>query len=383
MHSGITSFQSFTQNPRGVIREFRDSLPGPDAALALFFCSSEYDLRAMEEEIPHQFGSIPVLGCTTAGEIGPLGYQDRGFVGVTFSGPGWRASTGYAENLARLDSSQAHLLCQRLRSKLAVAHSRRSPGNSFAFMLIDGLSMREEPASCVLQNALGEVPLVGGSAGDGMAFGSTHVYADGHFRSDRVALAVVETALPVTVFKTQHIVPTQRRLVITGAAPEMRLVTEINGLPAAAEYARLIGAEPGHITATQFAASPLVVLIGGNAYVRSIQAINGDGSIRFFCAIEEGLVLRVAEGEDMVDSLLRTFEAIESEIGPPELVLACDCILRRLEIHQRNLGARIGQILRRNHSIGFNTYGEQFRGVHVNQTLSGVAIGSMEGLHVS
>ena len=35
----------------------------------------------------------------------------------------------------------------------------------------------------------------------------------------------------------------------------------------------------------------------------------------------------------------------------------------------------IGDYLRRQRVIGFNTYGEQYNGMHVNQTFTGVAIG--------
>ena len=35
----------------------------------------------------------------------------------------------------------------------------------------------------------------------------------------------------------------------------------------------------------------------------------------------------------------------------------------------------MSDILRRNNAIGFNTYGEQFCGVHVNQTLTAIALG--------
>src|SRR5204863_1716061 len=119
-----------------------------------------------------------------------------------------------------------------------------------------------------------------------------------------------------------------------------------------------------------------VVLIDGNNYVRSIQKVNPDDSVTFFCAIEEGLVLRVARGIDLVENLEQTFSEVRAEIGPPQLVLGWDCILRRLEIVHDHLQDRIANILRDNNTVGFNTYGEQFRGVHVNQTLSGVAIGA-------
>jgi hypothetical protein len=33
-------------------------------------------------------------------------------------------------------------------------------------------------------------------------------------------------------------------------------------------------------------------------------------------------------------------------------------------------------VLQENNTIGFHTYGEQFRGVHVNQTLVGIAFGA-------
>jgi hypothetical protein len=36
----------------------------------------------------------------------------------------------------------------------------------------------------------------------------------------------------------------------------------------------------------------------------------------------------------------------------------------------------VAELFRSNNTIGFNSYGEQFHGVHVNQTLTGIAIGS-------
>ena len=35
----------------------------------------------------------------------------------------------------------------------------------------------------------------------------------------------------------------------------------------------------------------------------------------------------------------------------------------------------MSELYRRNNVVGFNTYGEQYRSMHVNQTLTGVAIG--------
>jgi len=126
----------------------------------------------------------------------------------------------------------------------------------------------------------------------------------------------------------------------------------------------------------RFATSPVVVMIDGTDYVRSIQKANADGSLTFFCAIEEGVVFRVAHGVDLMENLEQTFDKIREEIGPPQLVIGCDCILRNLEVSQNGLKDRVGEIFSRNNTVGFSTYGEQFHGVHVNQTLTGIAIGS-------
>ena len=112
-----------------------------------------------------------------------------------------------------------------------------------------------------------------------------------------------------------------------------------------------------------------------NNYVRSIQRVEPGGGLKFYCAIDRGVVLRVARGEDLLENLEAAFSRVRAQIGPPQLVLTCDCILRKLEIDQMGLQEAVGEVLLRNNALGFNTYGEQFCGVHVNQTLTAVALG--------
>jgi hypothetical protein len=229
--------------------------------------------------------------------------------------------------------------------------------------------------SHTFQYALGKTILFGGSAGDDQKFSRTYVYRNGSFHSDSAALILISTSLPFKVFMTQHFVSTDERLVVTQADSATRTVSEINGRPAAAEYARLIGVDVRDLGARHFSTSPLVVKISGQEYVRSIQKANADGSLTLFCAIDKGVVLRVAHGADLVKNLQQTFDNIRVEIGKPQLVLGCDCILRNLEISRNGWEDRVEEIFRCNNTIGFNSYGEQFQGTHVNQTFTGIAIG--------
>ncbi len=368
--------QSCTQDPAAAVEALHAGLWQPDVSLVLFFCSSEYDRDALAAEMAHRFAGVPVVGCTTAGEIGPLGCRDHSVAGVSFATEVCSAEIGHLEDLRGFRLSDGVAFAQDLRRRLEEGARDNEAGNSFAFLLVDGLSGHEEQLAHALQQGLGDIPLVGGSAGDSLSFERTFIYWDGRFTSDAAVLVVLTTPLPFTEFKTQHFVPTDERLVVTDARPDQRVVVEINGLPAAEEYARILGLDAGELDPVHFAASPVVVLIDGANYVRSIQKAEPDGSLKFYCAIERGVVLRVAKSDDLVANLESAFSRVRAQIGPPLLVLTFDCILRKLEIAASGIEDAVSDILRRNNAIGFNTYGEQFCGVHVNQTLTAVALGS-------
>jgi hypothetical protein len=381
IRKSIRIAQSCAKDPRDAVEELHAGVAQPDMALVIFFCSNEYDRDVLAAEMDRRFANVQVVGCTTAGEIGPTGCRDHSIAGVSFSADVCTALTGRVEHLQQFEIADGQAFAQDLLHRLEgdAPGTDRQDGDrqdTFAFLLVDGLSVREELLAHALQEGLGEIPVIGGSAGDGLSFGSTYVYSDGRFHSDSAVLALVSTPLPFTTFKTQHFVPTDERMVVTEADPSQRTVKEINGLPAAEEYARILGVPEADLDPIHFAASPVVVLIDGADYVRSIQKVNSDGSLTFFCAIENGVVLRAANGVGMVANLEKAFSQVRAEVGPPQLVLACDCILRKLEIVHSGLEDRVSDILRRNNAVGFNTYGEQYCGVHVNQTLTGIALGS-------
>jgi len=376
MQTGIRQGYSTATDVREAVRQFQTAVDQPDTALVLFFCSNDYDLDLLASELNRAFAGVQLVGCTTAGEIGPNGYCERGIVGVSFARSICSAVSGYCDRLCHFEPADGHALAGRLQFELERKAIHASPRNTFAFLITDGLSVREEVVARTIKESLGSIPLAGGSAGDGLSFRQTWIFADGSFRSDCSVLTLISTPLPFIVFKTEHLVPTQERWVITAADPSRRIVREINGFPAAQEFARLAGVPVDALTPQHFAATPLVVTIGGNCYVRAIQKVNPDASITFYCAIEDGVVLRVARGVHLVANLEEAFSRIRAAVGPPLLVLACDCILRRMEIVDRHLEHQVEQILLRNSTVGFNTYGEVLEGIHINQTLTGIAIGA-------
>src|SRR3990172_10399756 len=161
---------SCASDARQAAREFHAGVQQPDMSMVIFFCSSDYDLDALADELNKLFGDVPVVGCTTAGEIGSAGYRAQSLSGVSFSSGVGAAVSGCLANLQDFEISQGQLFVQGLLQRLEKGSPKGVPANAFAFLMIDGLSVREEPVVRTLQAALGSIHLCGGSAGDDLKF---------------------------------------------------------------------------------------------------------------------------------------------------------------------------------------------------------------------
>lgn len=378
---------TLADDARGAARELFAGLCGADGARAgdlgmvLVFVSPEHDREALAAELAACFGSVPVVGCTTAGEITPFGYAAGSLVGIGFPREDFIVATERIDDLDRFSITEAPRVLRGLMERRDAALAARTEPfrerGSFAFLMIDGLSRVEETVVSALHSVLMDIPLFGGSAGDELRFERTFILHEGAFRTNAAVLMLVTTARRFVVFRTEHFVASDHKMVVTAADPQTRIVTEINAEPAGREYARMVGLEGEPLTPMIFAAHPVVVRVGGEYHVRSIQKVNDDESLTFYCAIDEGIVLTVAKGVDPVENFEAMMLRLADEIGgAPELVLGCDCILRRLELEQRQLKHVMSATLARHNVVGFCAYGEQYNAMHVNQTFTGVAIGA-------
>ena len=363
------------QGPGVALALARGLGPGPFACVFLFV-SPEADLPALAASLPAAFGATPVIGCTTAGEITGAGYAEGEIVAVGLPAAMFLATPRLIPDLGRIDGQG--VIGRLIRDRQAMARARPDWEGEFAFLMVDGLSVREDEVASNLARGLGPVPLFGGSAGDGTRFRATFILYQGQILQNAAVVTLIRTAARVRVFSLDHLRPTAARMVVTEADPARRIVRAINAEPAAREYARILGKDPGQLTPFTFAAHPVVVRIGGTHHVRAIQQVDANGDLVFFSAIDEGVVLTLAEPQDMAAHLAGELAALRGA-GPAPALLACDCILRRLEALEKQKSGELSAILRAHGVVGFSTYGEQVNSMHVNQTMTGVALYPPEG----
>lgn len=358
---------------REAVAAARAELAGEILQHIIIFFSREHDPQVLLDALRHNFPETPVSGCSTSGEIGPLGMMKGGVVFIAFPEAGFRLMSAVIPEIDKGGVERASEIARRLRIQMIGSASRSAKEHIFALVLVDGLSNAEEALIAALDLSLDGIELVGGSAGDGLVFHDTVLIHRGNLVQRGAILFVIETELPIRIFKTQNFEPTPVKLVVTAADTANRIVYELNAEPAAAEYAAAIGLRPEELGPYSFASYPLVVKIGGNYYCRCIRTVNSDGSLSFFCAIDEGLVFTVARPRDMLRTTLETLEGVSASLGGTDFVLGFDCILRRLDAESRQVRHEVEEIYQRFGVAGFHTYGEQFNAMHLNQTLTGIA----------
>ncbi len=372
---GIRVASSNSQALADAISELKRGLgAGPFQHILAFF-SGGHDPYALRDALMWAFPHVPVSGCSTAGEISPSGMTEHGILLVAFPNEGFRVHTALIDGIEEFAVERASETVRRLKSQLRPDAERARGERVFALMLIDGLSNAEEAVVAAVHWAIDEVQLVGGSAGDGLAFQKTSLLYGGSIVNSAAILLMIESDYPFRVFKTQNFEPTPIKLVVTAADSENRIVHELNAGPAALEYASAIGLMPADLGPFSFASHPLVVKVGGDYYCRSIRNMNPDGSLSFFCAIDEGLVFTVARPKDILAAMETVLGDVERALGGIELVLGFDCVLRRLDAETHQKRGQLGDLYRRFKIVGFHTYGEQYNAMHLNQTLTGIAFG--------
>jgi len=376
VQSGVLFAASHADSPFVAMDEIMRDLGSEPLAGAIVFCSQRYDAQKLSHAINTRTEGVQVIGCTSSGELTQDGYDHDSVSMIGFPASAFRLVSHCFLNLDSFDPASARAAVRTLAA-VAERQSRElgETVNHVALFLVDGLSHSEELLTMTVQDALGEIPLIGGSSGDDLTFRQTSIFEGGAFHQRAAVVAILSTPRPLHVFKAQHYRPGERKMVITAALPMQRIVTEINAEPAASEYLRLAGHAGEELGTEFFAAHPPMVRAGGEYHVRSVQTANPDGSLTFYCAIDEGLVLTVGEPFDRIAGMEALFSDIRKDIGPVDRIIAFDCVLNRIDAEHRQIARDVSDLYRRHGVIGFNTYGEQYHALHVNQTFSGLAIG--------
>lgn len=368
--------------PNDCAAELAEAFGALEPELLLFFtCSS---LPALAAELTRRFPAAIVVGCSTAGEINSHGLVSDEVSALGLGAPARVASSGLL-SLRDFRFEEGPGLVERLaigigRSPLDLT---ATPERFLFVMLADGLSGAEEVMLASIGLAAPGVKLIGGSAGDEFRFQETLIAAGGTCQSGAATLLLIEPGVPFNAFASHNYTPTERTIVVTSADPEGRLIHRIDGRPASAIAAELLGVTQEELESDPslaFAGAPLVFGFHGGEglmYNRSVMSVQGS-SLLMGGAIEAGTVLSVMSQGDIVDHARRSLTDIIAKVPRPQGQLLFDCGGRLLGASATGQLKELGRVYNQIPTAGFTTYGEFFGPLLVNHTLTGVVFGELE-----
>jgi hypothetical protein len=354
----------------------RSAADGRTPALVVLFVSTAYDLADVARSAQGAVGAgVPVVGCTTSGEIAGTWAGSGHVVALALGGDGLtvRTSVGRLADGAREAGRTAARGLDDVDRPYQVL-----------MLLSDGMA---GPRSDIVRGAYGvagaAVPLIGGCAGDDLGMQATYQLCDGEVRTDSVVGVAIGSEGPIGVGIGHGWQRAGEPLVVTESDGQ-RIFT-LDDEPALDAYLRAAGAPAGaHDDPGLFNLLTLSYPLGlprpGGEEVRAV--LGADAADRsLLCAdVPQGTVLSVMEGEAasiLVGTRTAAEQVLESLGGAaPVGVVAFDCAARRAILGDDGVDREVAVLAEHLPDVplaGFYTYGEYARlagsrGVH-NSTL--------------
>lgn len=356
---------------------------GDEPRLIIVFAADGYDASALLSAVRAVTGDVPLVGCSTAGEIASSGPGDAGVVVTAMGGIGFSVATCATEHISA-DLRGAGAAAAGALDEVGAAEHR------ILLLLADGLAGDQQE---IVRGAYGvagaAVPLVGGCAGDDMRMVATHQFFNEAVLTNAVVAAAIGSDAPFGI-GVRHGWRRVGEPMLVSASSGNR-VEQLDDRPALDAYLESFDApaaartEPAAFTA--FAQTHPLGLArrSGEEHVRFVA--EADFERRELVCIAEvptGGLAWLMEGDassvlDATDAAC--VEAITALEGlPPIGLLTFDCIARRsvLGVGVDEEVARVAAHAGAAPVAGFYTYGEIARtkgvtGFH-NQTLVVLAI---------
>lgn len=161
------------------------AIAGSEPKLLLAFAGIDRDPQVVLAGLRAGAPGVPILGCSTHGEIGPGGPTDGSVTVAAIGGPGFSVRTAAARDVSgrQRDAGAEVAACARDVADLP---------HRVLLLLTDGLVRDQEAIVRGCYGALGaSVPLFGGSAADAWRMDQVFLLSDGEVLRDAVVAACI------------------------------------------------------------------------------------------------------------------------------------------------------------------------------------------------
>ena len=272
------------------LKDLSSASPLAAANLVMVFGSvKRFNEGKLQSTLKARYPVAQIVGCTTSGEIGPSGVNDDS---IQITAIQWQ------KVMQRVAQAKIAGMQDSFDTGVGLAKQLKADSLRTVILISDGLNTNGSELLKGFQAILGEIPIIGGLAGDGGTFTKTlQLFNDAISSNMAIAIGLYGDALITSSGALGGWKPYGPPRSVTKS--EKNVVYELDGKPALPLYRMYIGEAfarglPG--TGLRF---PLAVIEEGKRDVEKIRTLGGfstaDNSLTFFGNVEEGSTVRLCQ----------------------------------------------------------------------------------------
>jgi len=341
-----------------------EGMSQPPADLIFLFASVRYDQETLLRGVTSITQKSPLAGCSTAGEILPMGPSRRSVVAMAIRSDTLRVATGLGLNIGHNPRQAGQEVANTaIQAKLAGPHG---------FLTFpDGLTGNVAEAIRGIQDVLGlSFPIAGGSAADDFGFTKTHQYYQGHVYTNAITGVLLAGSISLGIGARHGWQPLGRPRQVTRSLANV--VQELEGQTAVNLYETYFGKSASTLKPESLADMSIVYPLGmpipgeEEYLLRNVLRVDPGGSLVYAGEVPEGSEVRLMMGSKAraLEAARRAAEQANLAIAPRKPTFALvfsSCSRARLFGEQAGKEiAAIRKVLGENVPlVGFYDYGEQ------------------------
>lgn len=379
----LESARTSQADPEAAAEELIRRIAGAEPKLAVLFANRNQNLPGLVGAVRNRLPKgTRLLGATTSSTIDNQGFHDGETILGLLSGD-FEVGIGFGRDIRADAVSAGAQAVQAAAAQLGRREADLDTRRYMAVVIDDGHRQKKEEILLGVLEKNPALTLVGGGATDRMPQDKpgAEVFVDGDIADDAVAVALFHTDATWAALRPHAYQPTGERVTFTKVDDATRRVLEINGKPAAEEYANLLGIPVSELDFGKpngFSSRPTALRVGREYFMRSPWMALPDGSISFVSHVAEGTELELMKLGDMVAMTRKFFaEDLPRRVPSPHAALLFNCggrswVSRALGIHDALGGAYDAAPP----LVGFDCAGEIYNGFAIDTTLTVLAFGA-------
>ncbi len=348
---------------KSTVKDLPGASPLAAANLVLVFSSvKRFQEGKLQSALKQRYPTAQIIGCTTSGEISPNGVFDDS---IQITDIQWQ------KVMQRVAQSKSSNMQDSFETAVNLAKQLKADTLKTVLVISDGLNVNGSELISGFQSVLGDIPIIGGLAGDGGEFVKTlQLFNDTISDHMVIAVGLYGDALVTASGALGGWRPYGPPRKVTKS--NKNVVYELDGKPALSLYQMYIGAAFSKGLPGSGLKFPLAVIEEGKRDVERIRTLLAidpkENSLTFAGNVEEGITVRLCqtnhdrlvEGAGAAANLV--LDGLDAQkTNQPGLALCVSCVGRKGVMAEQVVDEvkLVQQILGAQTSVtGFYSYGE-------------------------